>query len=201
LRKALEQKLGCGSVFLQGAAGDMSTNRGEMDYAAYGTRLGEEAARLGAGIETKTPEKPSVQFNEEQFDFASRVDFTNAFFLMAMDKNFFPELVSAIKDELAGNRVRPTLTVALLNGELAIAGVSGEPFAAHSLRLKQRSRAARTILLGYTNDHQMYFPTIEGAAEGGYGGDASVAWVEVGGPERMMDRALITIYRFLGKLR
>ena len=45
----------------------------------------------------------------------------------------------------------------------------------------------------------MYFPTIEAASEGGYGGDASVAPVEVGAGEEMMNQALINIYTMLGK--
>ena len=45
----------------------------------------------------------------------------------------------------------------------------------------------------------MYFPTIEAASEGGYGADAGVSLVELGGPERMMDKALFNIYLLQGK--
>jgi hypothetical protein len=45
----------------------------------------------------------------------------------------------------------------------------------------------------------MYFPTIEAASEGGYGGDATVAPVQIGAGEQMINRALINIYTMLGK--
>ena len=45
----------------------------------------------------------------------------------------------------------------------------------------------------------MYFPTIEAASEGGYGADAGISLVEIGGSERMMDKALINIYLMKGK--
>jgi hypothetical protein len=64
--------------------------------------------------------------------------------------------------------------------------------------LKERSRAKKTLFLGYCNGHNMYFPTIEAAAEGGYGGDATVSWVEIGAGELMMNKALENIYRFMG---
>ncbi|MBI1786363.1 MAG: hypothetical protein HYR60_02280 [Acidobacteria bacterium] len=47
----------------------------------------------------------------------------------------------------------------------------------------------------------MYFPAIEAVEEGGYGGDPTGAWIETGGPERMMDRALMGIYRLMGRLK
>ena len=70
----------------------------------------------------------------------------------------------------------------------------------HSLALKRRARLEHLVFLGYCNDYQQYFPTIEAAAEGGYGGDATVSPVEVGAGERVMDRALIELYRMSGKL-
>jgi len=45
----------------------------------------------------------------------------------------------------------------------------------------------------------MYFPTVEGAAEGGYGADATVSWVSLGAGEEMMNQALIDIYTMLGR--
>ena len=44
----------------------------------------------------------------------------------------------------------------------------------------------------------MYFPTIEAAAEGGYGADSAVSWVSLGAGEEIMDRALINLYTMLG---
>ena len=102
-------------------------------------------------------------------------------------------------NELQEGMVHPRLTTVLLNEELALVGGSGEFFCNHALRLKARSRAKKTLFFGYCNGHNLYFPTIEGAAEGGYGADPSVSWVALGAGEEMMNRALINIYTMLGK--
>jgi hypothetical protein len=65
--------------------------------------------------------------------------------------------------------------------------------------LKERSYVDNTLFFGYCNGHHMYFPTIEAASEGGYGGDATVAPVQIGAGEQMMNQALINIYTMLGK--
>src|SRR5204863_6237194 len=96
--------------------------------------------------------------------------------------------------------IRPRLTAALLGGRVGLVGVSGEVFCAHALRLRERARLDHLLFLGYCNDYHQYFPTIEAAAEGGYGADATVSPVEVGAGERIMDRALIRLWRMRGKL-
>ena len=96
---------------------------------------------------------------------------------------------------------RLELLASLLDGRLGFIGVSGEFFCQHSIRLKRRARLEHLFFLGYCNDYQQYFPTIEAAAEGGYGGDPPVAPVEVGAGERIMDRALIHLYKMRGKLK
>jgi hypothetical protein len=89
--------------------------------------------------------------------------------------------------------------VALLDGKIGFVGVSGEFFCGHSLSLKRRARLDHLFFLGYCNDYQQYFPTIEAAAEGGYGADPAVAAAEVGAGERMVDRALLQLYKMRGK--
>jgi hypothetical protein len=102
-------------------------------------------------------------------------------------------------DDLLKNVIRPRITSVLINQELALVGGSGEFFCEHSLRLKERSRARETFFFGYCNGHHMYFPTIEAAAEGGYGADPAVSWVGLGAGEEMLGQALINIYTMLGK--
>lgn len=104
-----------------------------------------------------------------------------------------------MSDELRKNKISAHLTTVLVNGSLALVGGSGEFFCDHAIRLKQRSRAAETFFFGYCNGHNMYFPTIEGAAQGGYGADPTVSWVNLGAGEEMMNRALINIYTMMGK--
>jgi len=92
------------------------------------------------------------------------------------------------------------MTTALLDGRIGIVGVSGEFFCGHSLSLKRRARLEHVLFLGYCNDYQQYFPTIEAASEGGYGADAGVSTAEVGAGEQMINRALIHLYKMRGKL-
>ena len=91
--------------------------------------------------------------------------------------------------------------MALLNGEIALVGASGEFFCNHSIRLKERTRAKQLFFLGYCNGYHQYFPTIEAAAEGGYGADIAVAPAEVGAGEQMMNQALMWVYEMLGRSR
>ena len=109
-------------------------------------------------------------------------------------------MVENYLDEYAEG-VRPRLTVALLNGEIGLVGVSGEFFSAHALRLKERARMKCLIFAGYSNGYHQYFPTIEAVAEGGYGADSRVSPVAIGAGEQMMDRALLRLYQMRGEIR
>jgi len=197
---SIEDRLGADVAFFQGACGDLSTKRTEDTDTidAYGAALAEHVIALAEGIETRVPVSPSVQGVYDEFVVPTRVDFENPLVIATFRQSLFPELANAILPDLEGNRMTTYLATVLINGELALAGVSGEVFAALSNRLKERSRAEMTLVFSFCNEHKMYHPTIEGAAEGGYGGDPQVAWVELGTPERMMDRALMRIYGMMG---
>ena len=90
--------------------------------------------------------------------------------------------------------------MALLNGNVALVGVSGEVFCSHAIRLRKRARVKQLFFFGYCNGYHQYFPTIEAAAEGGYGADALVSPAEVGAGEQLMNQALIWIYELSGRL-
>ena len=97
--------------------------------------------------------------------------------------------------------IRPHLTTALFDSRIGIVGVSGEFFSSHALQLKRRARLDHLLFLGYCNDYQQYFPTIEAVAEGGYGADTTVAPAEIGAGERVMDQTLIDLLELQGKIR
>lgn len=200
LKETVERELGGVAVFMQGAAGNMSTDRsGKGDHRQYGAALGKEAASLVASLTTAVPTKPAFQVREEQFQFDSRVDFKNPAVTAIYAIAFFPELIANYVDEFAGG-FKPRLSVALLNGEVSFVGASGEFFCQHSTRLKERARLKQLFFFGYCNGHHLYFPTIEAVAEGGYGADDRVAPVAVGGGERMMDTALTWLYQMRGQI-
>jgi hypothetical protein len=197
---AVKEATGANCVFMQGASGDMSPNKTQEtdSIETFGRELGLKAAELAKQIETKVPEKPSIQVTEDEFKFESRIPLGNPMLIGIFQTAFFPELVSAL-DEIDGTTISSPMLTALINGQLAIVTGPGEFFCNHAVRLRERSWADDTLFFGYCNGHNMYYPTIEATAEGGYGADAMVSWVELGAGERMMDKALININTMLGK--
>lgn len=202
LKRQVEGKLGGVCVFLQGAAGDLSTNRGGYkDFADYGRALGDHVVDLARRAKPKVPAKPSIQVREEDFHFPDmRLDFSNGLVKAAFIRAFFKQLVDHYVEEYKDGS-RPHLTVAILNGEIGLVGASGEFFCDHSLQLKRRSRLPYTLFFGYCNDYHNYFPTIQGAAEGGYGADPAVSPVSVGAGEHILNRALFHLYDMQGKFK
>ena len=200
LKATIEKETGGVAVFMQGASGDQSTNRGDKDYQAFGQALGQEALKFLATMKAKDVASPSLQVREDRFKFGSRTDFANPLIKQMFAKAFFPELIPNYIDEYADG-VRPRLTVALLNNEIALVGASGEFFANHALRLKERVRGVQVFFFGYANGYHQYFPTIEAVAEGGYGADNAVSPVEVGAGEKLMNTALVWMYQMLGKIK
>jgi neutral ceramidase len=202
MMQAVEERLQTNCLFMQGAAGDLSPNppAGVRGIEAFGQALAEQVLEVAGAIESQVPARPRLQAKEQVFEYATRLPMGNPLTTLMFSQAFFPELAAAsTTDDLQQSQIHPRLTVVLINRELALVGGSGEFFCQHSVRLKERSRAAKTFFFGYCNGHHMYFPTIEGAAEGGYGADPAVSWVSVGAGEEMMNQALITLYSMLGK--
>jgi hypothetical protein len=200
MKAEIEKQTGAHAIFMQGAAGDQSVNAPNRDHQAFGQSLGKEAIKLAMSMTTEDVKQPSLEVKEERFKFTSRTDLNSPIVRGLYEKAFFPELIPNYVDEYADG-VRPRLTVALLNSEVALVGASGEFFASHSIRLKERARVKQLFFFGYCNGYHQYFPTIEAVAEGGYGADNQVAPAEVGAGEAMMNAALIRIYQMMGKIK
>ncbi len=201
LKAAVLRETGAVAIFMQGAAGDQSANPGpDRDYRGFGEALGSEAVKLVRSLDPREVAHPSLECREERLRFASRTDFANPLIRAAYSKAFFPELVPNYIDEYADG-IRPRLTVALLNGDIALTGVSGEFFSNHAIRLKQRARVKQLFFFGYANGYHQYFPTIEAVAEGGYGADNAVSPSAVGAGEQIMDTALMRIYQLMGRIK
>jgi hypothetical protein len=201
LKAEVTRETGAAAIFMQGAAGDQSANEGpNKGYQAYGQALAHEAIKLAQSLNPQEVAHPSLDCREERLRFTARTDFANPMVKAAYQKAFFPELVPNYIDEYADG-VRPRLTVALLNGDIALVGVSGEFFSNHAIRLKARARVKQLFFFGYSNGYHQYFPTIEAVAEGGYGADNAVSPVAVGAGEQVMDTALIRIYQLLGRIK
>jgi hypothetical protein len=200
LAKRVEKETGAPCLFLQGAAGDLSTNAGQAPGPEkFGQALAEEVLKLAAAVKCEA-KQTTLQVRKEDFRFASRVDLANPIVKAALSRAFFPALIAFYEREYREG-VRPHLTAALLDGRIGFVGVSGEFFSAHARQLKQRARLEHLLFLGYCNDYQQYFPTIEAVSEGGYGTEPFVSPSELGAGERVMDRALIHLLEMGGKLK
>jgi neutral ceramidase len=191
-------------LFLQGAAGDLSANKPGGGADEFGQALGREVLALAKNIRCTVGRAGGVnplmfQMREEDFTFTPRLDLSNPFVRLTLSQAFFPELIAFYEREYREG-VRPHLTVALFDGHIGFVGVSGEFFCGHALSLKRRARLDHLFFLGYCNDYQQYFPTIETASEGGYGTVPPVSSAELGAGERIMDRALIHLYQMRGQL-
>ncbi len=200
MMRRVEAALGVDCLFMQGAAGDLTVRRpeGVSGSDGFGDALAEKVIEIAGKIKTTMPEEPRIQSVMKTYDVPARVDTKNEALLNSYRQAYFPELINTLLPEFAESRMRPVLTVALINNELALVGGSGEFFSAHSVRLKERFHDGDLVFFGFCNGHHLYFPTIEGAAEGGYGADAQVAWVEIGAPEMMMNDALQLLYHMRG---
>ena len=199
LKAEVTKQTGAAAIFMQGAAGDQSANGGDKSYQAFGQALAREAVKLAQSLSPQEVAHPSLDCREERLRFSARTDFANPVVKAMYQKAFFPELVPNYIDEYADG-IRPRLTVALLNGDIALVGVSGEFFSNHAIRLKQRARVKQLFFFGYANGYHQYFPTIEAVAEGGYGADNAVSPAAVGAGEVVMDTALIRLYQMMGRL-
>jgi hypothetical protein len=200
LKNKVEAALAARCVFMQGAAGDMSPNPnpGPWEPRSFGEMVADHVIALARSVKTEPPAQPSVKGIVDTFHFKTRVDLNDPRVAGVFERAYFPEITRNYV-KLYGNGLVAELNTVLINGELALVGGSGEFFCNHANRLKARSYVKHTLFFGYCNGHGMYFPTIEAASEGGYGADAGVSLVELGGPERMMDQALLNIYRLQGK--
>lgn len=191
-------RAGAPVVFMQGAAGDQSVNRDRGRYREYGEALGAEVWKLAQSLHPEAVTQPSLVVREQRFRFEPRVDLGNPLVRAVYAQAFFPELIENFVDEYADG-VRPRLTVALLNGDIALVGVSGEFFSSHAIRLKERAPVKHLFFFGYGNGYHQYFPTIEAVSEGGYGADATMSPVAVGAGEQIMNTALQWICEMLGR--
>lgn len=196
MMKAVTEATGAPCMFLQGAAGDLQCDVddeqwGKVDQMVEpGERLAEEVIALNEALETSAPETPALRGKKNTFSFEMRLDLSNAQVLEGIRAEYGPALFESYRGKHSEGLMHPKLTTLLVNGELFIAGGSGEFFSQLSVDLKERVKRAKAIFVGYCNGHDMYFPTRRAMEQGGYGADPATAWVAEGGPETMIDRAV-----------
>ncbi len=200
LAALVEKETGAVCLFLQGAAGDLSPNPGRpATPTQFGTTLAGQVLELARTIKPTIAGQATLALGQHTFTFRKRVDLGNPFVHAALSLAFFKGLVDFYEREYRDG-VRPQLTTAVIAGRVGLVGVSGEFFCSHALSLKKRARLDQLLFLGYCNDYHQYFPTIEAAAEGGYGTEPFVAPAPIGAGEHIVDQALLDLYRLRGLL-
>lgn len=98
-------------------------------------------------------------------------------------------------------KVRVGMDTILFGPNLAIVTIPGEPFVDLQLDLAAKSEVEYPFLFGYTytGDGQWadYLPTIQAAAEGGYGAGYNT-FIGLGAGEALVDHAIINLYQMTG---
>ncbi|MHB8653832.1 MAG: neutral/alkaline non-lysosomal ceramidase N-terminal domain-containing protein [Terriglobia bacterium] len=191
-------------IFLQGAPGDINPYYAvtplEQDAVKMrdwtGERLGREAARVAKGIKTEAAPDASIDYAEDLLDFHLRWDAEK--FRQGLIAAFGPRVFEDFGSRITTEMKLPVTTV-LINKRIAMMGMPGEPFVDFQRNWRDRCPVSHAFFLGYANGYYGYFPTIRAASMGGYGAASSSTWVQVGAGERMVDHALTTIYKMLGR--
>jgi neutral ceramidase len=192
--------------FLQGAPGDINPYADKTPLAENadrimvetGVQLGQEATRVAKTIHTEVPARPSLQANLDVLRFKLRWDRDR---LLASLSQLVGEVTAKRYAPLMTGPIEAPVMTVLINNEIALSGMPGEPFVDFQIGFRERSPVRSNFFIGYSNGYIAYFPTIRAAGEGGYGANTVTTRVEVGAGETMLDHSIITLYKMLGKLK
>lgn len=206
MAKTVQDALGSNVVamFLQGGDGDINPYYAvtplQEDAVRWknwtGDELGKEVVRVAKTIRT-TPADASLQYVEDPINFKLRWD--PAKFREGMAAIFGKDFEKQFGPPVRGRMDLPVATI-LINKEIAIIGLAGEPFVDLQSDWRSRNPLRKTFFVGYANGYHGYFPTIDQTTYGGYGTASVTTWVEPGAGERMVQHSLIQLYTLLGQL-
>src|SRR5262249_24322640 len=100
LADGVEKEIGAPCLFLQGAAGDLSTNAGAAPGPdEFGKALAKEVLALAKNLPCPLTGDVSLQVRERDFTFGKRLDLGNPLVRTALDLAFFKELVDFYERE------------------------------------------------------------------------------------------------------
>jgi neutral/alkaline ceramidase-like enzyme len=213
LRKTVEEGFGGKSLclFVQGGDGDINPydattplNQGAAKKRDWtGETLGREALRVAQHIRTEPPAEPALQFEEDNLQVPIRwpaEKFRDAL-LSTFGPRVFEDHAELVNQVPAPRALPMIVTTVLLDHRIALVGLPGEPFVDFQINFRDRCPVPYAFFAGYANGYYDYIPTIQAAAEGGYGAADSNTYVAPGTGERMVDLALVRLYEMLGRLR
>ena len=206
--KTVEQAFGgkTQAFFVQGAAGDVNVfdagtpvNLDVIGRVKWeGETLGNAAAAAARQIETKANPNSQIDFLDDTVPIKLRWDPEK--FKQETLRELGPKAYEIFASPIEETMHLP-VTTALIDRDIAIVGMPGEPFVDFQTDFRARCPVRDCFFLGYTNGYYGYIPTMKAATEGGYGAASATTWVEVGAGEKMEDFGLTQIYRMLGRLQ
>jgi hypothetical protein len=204
---AVESAAGGQAMFLQGAAGDTNPNWDKTPPAEGGFERMQELGRaLAAEVLRVRPgarelEATPIATRRRVVRLEPRWDLESPAVREAFVSQGGERIFEYYRQRFAIER-DAEITTLLLGPSLGLAFFPGEFFVEHGLRLRQTTRTLlpHVLFVGYTSGELGYFPTIEAAAQGGYGATEGTL-VEVGAGEKLVDRALVDLLELAGKLR
>ena len=183
----IEQQLGadCMAMFLQGASGDLdpydlSSLRGENRFNIVkqaGVSLAKAALQLAAGLKVQSAgAQPVLQVKES---------------LLTIPHRHGPQSTEV------------GLLTVVIQRDLALVAIPGEPFIQHQLDLTAKSPVPSAFILGLAYHGQgtpftVYIPTVQAVKEGGYGA-AECSFLAADAGERMVKESLARMRELLGQ--
>lgn len=202
---AVTEATGAPTLFLNGGCGDINpyldktplNEGGVQAMRGVGKEVGEAVLASLDQIETETANDPTVKHREDWIEVGLRWDKSDP----ANEKllrSIYGDLYDVYIEPLPQNLTIPLATL-VLNDSIAFLGMPGEIFVQYQLDLKARSLVKNSFLVGYANEYHAYFPTIQAAGEGGYGGSVQT-YVGVGAADKLLTRGLINIGEMTGKI-
>ncbi len=187
--REVEQHIGGDAqcMFVQGGAGDINplflarTGDPELDFPIV-----ETMGKLLAEEVNKTFDRmKSIQGKSDQFACASKV--------ITVDHRWESDKTMQLG-----------VTSILINDDIGIITMPGEPFVDFQFQIRERSTLPFTLLFGYCDesyqDWPWYIPDLESAARGGYGA-SDTTLPEVGAGEHLVNQGLAQLYKMQGLLK
>lgn len=183
----IEQELGedCMGMFLQGAQGDLDPYdlhnlKGENRFniaRMAGISLAKGALKIASSLKaTQKTEPTTILIKESLLKLAHR---------------------NGINTSNVG-----ILTI-VINNDLALVAIPGEPFISHQIELTAKSPIKNTLILGLAyhgkgSPFVVYIPTVKAVKEGGYGA-AECSFLAADAGEKMISEAVLSIQHLIRK--